>query len=185
MACGTRAAAQSGQCLPFTIHSIPSPRRLQRRRRHHDRRRQHLHDRGWQGQRKDYIALAGMHRYHRYAQRGSGLALARQVQAAKAAGSTATQAALAREAGVDPATVSRLNTADKLREPRPATYEIRLRLDDSSPSLACMQEGLVVGETSNERNCKHSRNFRARQAVLRAAAVAEAARAAEAKRIEI
>ena len=42
-------------------------------------------------------------------------------------------AALAREAGVDPATVSRLNTADKLREratlePRPATYEILLRL---------------------------------------------------------
>ena len=80
---------------------------------------------GWQGQRKDYSALAGT---HRYAQRGSGPALARQVQAAKAAGSTATQAALAREAGVDPATVSRLNTADKLREPRPATYEILLRL---------------------------------------------------------
>ena len=44
----------------------------------------------------------GRYRRQKYAQRGSGPALARQVQATKAAGSTATQAAHAREAGVGP-----------------------------------------------------------------------------------
>ena len=59
------------------------------------------------------------------------------------------------------------------------------RLNEDSPALVCMQEGRVIGETSIESHNRCSRNFKKRQAVLRVAAEAAAARAAEVKHIEM
>ena len=123
----------------------------------------------------DYRAMVGTRD-----SRPSGKILARQVLDAKAAGSLQTHAALAHAAGVDPTAVARLRVADKSHAPpQDRTCQVLLRPDDSLPALVCTQETRVDGESANETHSRCVRNFRRRQAVLRAAGAAAAARATE------
>jgi hypothetical protein len=169
-------AAQSGQCVHWTTRLVPCPTQAGASRSASTRT-------GCRAVEKNYRELSGV---RTYTERGTVNVLARQVLDAKAAGSTLTQAALAHAVGVAPAIVSKLSASDKLHAPPPsATYEMLLRLNEDSPALVCMQEGRVIGETSIESHNRCSRNFKKRQAVLRVAAEAAAARAAEVKHIEM
>ena len=124
----------------------------------------------------DYAALAGPRTY------GSSDARARQVLDLRAAGCRETQEALSHSAGVASSTVSRLHARDqKGAPPTPIIHQIPLRLDDNSPTLMCRQEGPAEGETRSEAYSRWNRNYRARNAVLRAAAVAAAAQATQVK----
>ena len=127
----------------------------------------------------DYAALAGP---RPYGKSGSSDARARQVLDLKAAGCRETQETLSQSAGVASSTVSRLHARDqKGAPPTPIHHQIPLRLNANSPTLMCMQEGPADGEARSEAVNRRGRNYRRRKAVLRAAAVAAAAQAAQVK----